>query len=604
MIPAHWTSVIANHLWQSTLFAALAALLALALRKNHARARHWLWLIASLKFLIPFSLFVAIGSHLQLPDITPLTQHAVSVAVEGIAQPFTAPLAALPTQPASIASDSASRIPIVLFAVWVCGFIAVAFSWWRRWRSIRSAVRAASLLPLQVGVPVLSSSALLEPGVFGLFRPVLLLPEGITDRLAPAQLQAVLAHELCHVRRRDNLAAALHMAVEAIFWFHPLVWWLGARLVEERERACDEEVLRLGNQPQVYAESILRICQFYLESPLACMSGVTGSNLKQRVVRIMTQRIGGKLDFGRKLLLTAAGMTAVAGPIIFGLINAPQGRAQSQPTTPAPSASFEVASVKPNRSADRRMGIQMAPGGRFVATNIPVKLLLQEAYGVKESQISGGPSWLGSERYDVEAKADESSAGEMAKLSPEQRKERLMLMLQSLLADRFKLTLHHETKELPVYALTVAKSGPKFHETALTPADPGAPNPPGPQADHHLKGGIFMMGRGQLTVDGAPLARFADILSRQLGRVVLDQTGLKGNYDFTLKWTPDQSEGGMFGGPKGGDGGPPTEAAPPPDASGPSIFTALQEQLGLKLESQKGPVEILVIDRVERPSEN
>ena len=119
--------------------------------------------------------------------------------------------------------------------------------------------------------------------MFGIFRPVLLLPEGITDRLSPAQLQAVLAHELCHVRRRDNLAAAIHMFVEALFWFHPLVWWIKARLIEEQERACDEEVLRLGGDPQVYAESILKICEFYLTSPLICVSGITGSNLKKRI---------------------------------------------------------------------------------------------------------------------------------------------------------------------------------------------------------------------------------------------------------------------------------------------------------------------------------
>src|SRR6185312_10120322 len=149
---------------------------------------------------------------------------------------------------------------------------------------------------LKTDLPTLSSPALLEPGVFGILRPVLLLPEGITDRLTSEHLSAILAHELCHVRRRDNLTAAIHMAVEAIFWFHPLIWWLGVRLVEERERACDEEVLRLGNKPHVYAESILKTCQFYLESPLTCMSGVTGSDLKRRVVRIMTQRIVDRLD--------------------------------------------------------------------------------------------------------------------------------------------------------------------------------------------------------------------------------------------------------------------------------------------------------------------
>ena len=134
-------------------------------------------------------------------------------------------------------------------------------------------------------------------GSFGRF---LLWPAGISQHLQDAHLEAILTHEVQHVRRRDNLAAAMHMVVEAIFWFHPLVWWLGARLVEERERACDEEVLRLGVQPEIYAEGILKTCEFCVASPLACVSGVTGADLKQRMVRIMTQRPEDKLGFGKK----------------------------------------------------------------------------------------------------------------------------------------------------------------------------------------------------------------------------------------------------------------------------------------------------------------
>src|SRR5580704_13847301 len=137
----------------------------------------------------------------------------------------------------------------------------------------------------------MSSPARFEPGIFGVFRPILLVPEGITDRLPPEQWRAIVAHELCHVRRRDNLTAAIHMAVEAIFWFHPLVWWIGKRLVDERERACDEAVLLASGDPESYAEGILNVCKFYLESPLLCVSGVTGSNLKNRIRAIMTQRV-------------------------------------------------------------------------------------------------------------------------------------------------------------------------------------------------------------------------------------------------------------------------------------------------------------------------
>jgi uncharacterized protein (TIGR03435 family) len=169
-------------------------------------------------------------------------------------------------------------------------------------------------------------------------------------------------------------------------------------------------------------------------------------------------------------------------------------------------------------------------------------------------------------------------------------------MIQSLLADRFKLTVHRETKELPIYVLTVAKSGSKLHAAAPAAEENiplGPPMPDGPQANHSIR----MNGRGDLSVMAQNLDRFADLLSHQLGRPVINKTGLTGDVDFTLRWTPDDGRGQM-------PGGQPPEAAPPAEANGPSLFTALQEQLGLKLESQKGPVETIVIDHVERPSEN
>jgi len=156
--------------------------------------------------------------------------------------------------------------------------------------------------------------------VVGLLRSVLLLPEGIMERLTAEQLESVLAHELCHVRRRDNLLSALHMVVEAVFWFHPVVWWIGARLVEERERACDEGVLSLGGEPRTYAEAILGVCKLYVESPLVCVSGVTGADLKKRIEAIMSNRMGLGLNFAKKVLLTSVGAAALVGPVAIGVV--------------------------------------------------------------------------------------------------------------------------------------------------------------------------------------------------------------------------------------------------------------------------------------------
>jgi uncharacterized protein (TIGR03435 family) len=432
---------------------------------------------------------------------------------------------------------------------------------------------------------------------------VLLLPSNISRHLAPAHLEAILAHELCHVRRRDNFMAALHMLVEAIFWFHPLVWWIGARLMEEREHACDEEVLRLGNQPGVYAESIVKTCQLCLEPPVACLAGVTGSDLKKRIVRIMTQRGAVHLNLRKRLLLLTAGITAVGLPLAVGAIHHSESNsrgASNSQASPQKTAEFEVASIKPAKAGQQGFFINMQPGGRFSAKGMTVKFLIEEAYEVKDSQIADGASWTDSERYDIDAKPDEATSATFDKLPPEQRGQQLRTMLQALLADRFKLSLSHETKDLPVYALVVAKNGPKLHESTFKPAEaePGTPPPPSGQGGRPRQG-MMMNGRGELTVTDGKLSMFANMLSRIVGRIVVDKTGLTAKYDFTLKWTPEEGQGPMMpGGPRPGDG------APPSDATGPSIFTALQEQLGLKLESGKAPTDVLVIGHVERPSEN
>jgi uncharacterized protein (TIGR03435 family) len=220
------------------------------------------------------------------------------------------------------------------------------------------------------------------------------------------------------------------------------------------------------------------------------------------------------------------------------------------------------------------------------------------AYHVQPFQISGGPGWIESEGYDIEAKVDDSVAAALEKLPPEQRMDQLRLMLRSLLADRFKLKMSHETKELPIFALVVAKGGPKLTPSAATPEQHAGANGPGGE-----RGPGIMMSLGELRGRGMPIHTLAEVLARQPevgGRLVLDETGIKGNYDFTLHWAaqgPRALEANAGDNQAGGNGAP-------ADSSGPSIFTAIQEQLGLKLEPTKGPVEMLVIDNIEKPSEN
>jgi uncharacterized protein (TIGR03435 family) len=298
--------------------------------------------------------------------------------------------------------------------------------------------------------------------------------------------------------------------------------------------------------------------------------------------------------------VAAAGVAVLVGLLVLGALRPPRLRAQS----PANSPAFEVASIKANTSGERRVGIGIQPGGRFTATNVPLRVLIRNAYQVQDTQLVGGPDWIDSARFDIAAKAE----GDVPPTPPGGPPGPMQLMLRTLLVERFKLAVHHETRELPVYALVFARSdgklGPQLHPASVdcealraTGRDRGAP-PPFPQPGERPTCGM-RLGPGQMAGGGYPLSQLATTLSSFVQRVVVDRTGLAGNFDFDLTWSPDQFQGGGPLGPLPG-----SERPVGSDSSAPSIFTALEEQLGLKLASQKGPVDVLVIDRVERPTED
>jgi beta-lactamase regulating signal transducer with metallopeptidase domain len=212
-------SPIANHLWQSTLFACAAWLLTIALTRSPAPVRHWVWVAASLKFLAPFSLLIALGSHVPWRTAQAPVGATVSVALDQVSQPFALSVSS-PTGVVAAATRP-GVVPAIVWTFWLCGFLGVGATWLIRWRRVAMAVRAGT--PVDPGIPIetICSPAFLEPGIFGVLRPVLLLPERIFERLTPEQWKAVVAHELCHVRRRDNLIGLMQMVVEAVFWFHP-----------------------------------------------------------------------------------------------------------------------------------------------------------------------------------------------------------------------------------------------------------------------------------------------------------------------------------------------------------------------------------------------
>jgi uncharacterized protein (TIGR03435 family) len=255
---------------------------------------------------------------------------------------------------------------------------------------------------------------------------------------------------------------------------------------------------------------------------------------------------------------------------------------QSQPAHNTQNAAkqlpeFEVASIKLNESGSGSSHSDF-DHGRFSATNEGIKGLIQyDAYDIAGPEIEGGPGWLALERFDIEAKVDDATAVLMEKLGPEERRKLKRQLIEQLLAERFKLAVHWETKELPVYALVRAKGGSKLTPSTDTSGSSGTSS-----------------NRGHLKASGVTMARLAEtltsILDREVGRIVVDRSGIEGRYDLALEWSPE--EGSSNSASNGGQ------------SSGPSIFTALQEQLGLKLESSRGPVKTLVIDHVEQPSEN
>lgn len=275
-------------------------------------------------------------------------------------------------------------------------------------------------------------------------------------------------------------------------------------------------------------------------------------------------------------------VVAISGPVagVLAQTSQPQNTQASHASLSAPASSvFDVAAIRVNKSDESGHShiISSPNDSHFRAINVSLKSLMQWAYAIPDTRISDGPQWIGSTKFDIEAKADTSVDEQMHGLSSEAGRLQKQKMLQALLANRFQLKLHEETRELPMYALILARNGPKFQPS-------------------QVNGTTINTRRAEISVSGSDdtVALLADALARTLGRVVVNQTGLHGRYELDLKWTPDLTTSG-----------PTTSTAPPAtDSQLPSIFTAIQEQLGLKLESKKGPVSVLVVDHVEMPSEN
>ena len=372
-------NAVFNHLWQSSVFICAVALAAWTLRRNPPRTRYWLWLAASLKYLIPFSLFVSAGTRIQLPPDTP-SLHAVTV------QQISNYFGPLPGKSGSafvadgLRLDTGARrhlafgraVPLSSMALAMAG---TSSDYLRRQRR---SVRLSGPDPLLFGSNRAGRIWSLSTGTCAAGRPC--------GELTPGQLDTVIAHELRHIRCHDNLTAALQMCVESVFWFHPLVWWIGARLMNERERDCDEAVLAKGAAPGEYARGILQVCRSYVALPGSCAAGICGSDLKKRILGIMTWRASIPNSSRVRAALVTGAMAAVAIPFVIGIL-----RAQSLP--PEPAYKYGVVFIHksaPGATGSRWEAVRAVWGGdQYFSTLDLLKWACQEFSGLSAERRAG-----------------------------------------------------------------------------------------------------------------------------------------------------------------------------------------------------------------------
>ena len=431
-------------------------------------------------------------------------------------------------------------------------------------------------------VRLLVSALVQVPTVVGWLRPVVLVPVGALGGLPAEHMEALLLHELAHIRRHDYLMNILQSVAESLLFYHPAVWWLSGHIRTERELCCDDAAVSISGDALTYARALATL-ESYRPAYLSTALAANGGSLRNRIARLLgrpPQAVRSGLGPG---VIAVAALLAVA---VYGL-------AQS-----ADPPRFAVATIKRNQaspdpnSMGAPMGAGYRPGGRFVAGNAPVAFLIQRSYAVQGFQVVGGPAWVNTDGYDIEAKPEGNTD-----------QKRMWLMVQTLLADRFKLAMHRETRDLPVYDLQIVKGGPKLPAPQggdCAEVMTGFPGPGQPRVAPPCGPGVIGSGTG-LTMEGinVSMAAVAKLLSNLVGREVVDKTGFTGRFALHMEFAMDDALAGVAN-PRG----PEISSQPPDPNARPSIRNALQEQLGLKLQASTGPVDVFVIDHVERPTGN
>ncbi|WP_129647513.1 M56 family metallopeptidase [Peristeroidobacter agariperforans] len=382
-------TALALHLWQSTVILIAAWLLTRVCRRNSAEIRYWIWFCASLKFLVPFSLLQQLGDYVGRSLPAPI-QVAPSLLETGSA-------IFVPSIDGSGFDGSVlPKLTMVAVTIWALGSAALLLRWLSQWLAMRSMLSSAPYLPMGLDIPVRVTSAGLTPGVFGVFRPVLILPRAVMRELSASQIETVLAHEMCHIRRRDNLTAAIHKLIEVIFWFHPLVWWIGANLLREREAACDESVVEAGHEQVVYAESLLHVCRLGVTARFAGVAASSGGDLKQRMTSILSPERASPLDQLRFMLLLTVAMALCYGPVLAGVVTGAAREASD-----GGRIYFETITLTPSQPLWWQ-GSKFDPAGQLSLDNVSLRDLIALAYPA--SYVNGDPELIDRIHYDVHAR--------------------------------------------------------------------------------------------------------------------------------------------------------------------------------------------------------
>ena len=338
-----WWPRFADHLWQTTLFALVVFAACFAVRRGPARVRHNFWLIGSVKFLVPASLLVLMFQQADMSAFSFLRTRSAqpNSFVQSLSDPLIT-LASVEVIATAASPVSHSKIYTALTAIWLAGFAAVVVLWafrrrnflralklsrrvhdGREWRALQ---RAKKLLGVKNEVGLLLLPLETEPGVWRVRRPVVVLPETIGNHLDDSELEAIMLHELVHIQRRDNLVGNMQLALCALLWFHPLVWFISRKLFDEREQACDEKVMEISAAPEVYASSILKVVRFCFGWRVAGVTGAaSGSNLRRRIENIMSNNVQRSVSAASRLFAVALLSVGVLVLVGAGVYSHPAG---------------------------------------------------------------------------------------------------------------------------------------------------------------------------------------------------------------------------------------------------------------------------------------